>query len=56
MRKIGSAVFWAYIILSMVAFVRVIIVGNSVIDSIIGTGGIVMLNLAVWAILGSEDE
>lgn len=56
MRKLGGAVFWAYIIISMIAFVRIIIVGDSAIDSIIGTGGIVALNLAAWAILGSEDE
>ena len=49
--KTKGAVVWAYIILSLIAFVRVIIVGNSVIGSIISTAGIAMLNLAAWAVL-----
>ena len=55
--KLSRVIAWAYIILSLIAFVRVIIVGDSVVDSIIGTGGIVVLNLAAWAVIfGGEDE
>lgn len=55
--KNARTVVWVYIILSLVAFVRVIIVGDPVIDSIIGTAGIIGLNLAAWAvILRGEDE
>lgn len=47
---IKVAIVFAYIILSLTACVRTIVLGNSVIDSILGTAGIVMLNLTAWVI------
>lgn len=47
---IKVSIVFAYIILSLTACVRTIVLGNSVIDSILGTAGIVMLNLAAWVI------
>ena len=47
---IKVSIVFAYIILSLTAFVRIIVLGNSVVDSILGTAGIVMLNLSAWVI------
>ncbi len=49
---IRQIIVWAYIVLSLVAFVRIILLG----DSIIGVAGIVALNLSVLIIfLGGEE-
>lgn len=43
---IGLIIIWAYIILSLTAFVRLVILG----ESILGTTGIVALNLSAFVI------